>query len=423
MQTQNQDYVKCKYCKERVHIPQMYAHTLECNSSNHPNFNSQMKSVVKSSQSHLQQQSVPIQETNLQQSSSKLPVEFVESFIQFSTSQSEIQQQQSVNNGSHSNLPQQNNKQEIQKLNKQNSNVYTESLLKQAQKKCEYCDEVYPIQILEQHYPFCEAKLLIESLSLAEEQEQNNHYQSQNHQDYQDEQDSQDNQDVQDDQDNQDNQDDQDSLDSQDNEHQNYPQQYEESSDSSQNEGSHYITGIREELLPDGSIFKTITTTNFNTGEVITRTETIHRPQQQQQQPQPQQFPQVPFHRSFESQNEGVNFFHSFDSIFGTNVFPNQQRSIFQPMANSTFMHQVPEELQNLAVIKYTPYDGLAQEYKQCTICFTDYEDGEELILLPCIHRFHKTCISQWFKEMTTCPICKTDVAEQEMAFEEDDQL
>lgn len=46
-----------------------------------------------------------------------------------------------------------------------------------------------------------------------------------------------------------------------------------------------------------------------------------------------------------------------------------------------------------------------------CSICMEDYEHGENLIELPCSHRFHKDCIEPWLTERhPTCPLCKLDM-------------
>lgn len=42
-----------------------------------------------------------------------------------------------------------------------------------------------------------------------------------------------------------------------------------------------------------------------------------------------------------------------------------------------------------------------------CCICLNDYQQGEELRLLPCQHRFHSQCIEDWFARAPLCPICK----------------
>ena len=50
----------------------------------------------------------------------------------------------------------------------------------------------------------------------------------------------------------------------------------------------------------------------------------------------------------------------------------------------------------------------LPQDKLQCVICMTEFQKGDELESLPCIHLFHKECINQWFKESNKCPLCKT---------------
>jgi|EP00942_MAST-04A_sp_MAST-4A-sp1_P001227 hypothetical protein len=42
-----------------------------------------------------------------------------------------------------------------------------------------------------------------------------------------------------------------------------------------------------------------------------------------------------------------------------------------------------------------------------CTICLSDFEDGEELSFLNCKHRFHTECINEWLNRSGFCPNCK----------------
>ncbi|KAL6642257.1 hypothetical protein ACP70R_020438 [Stipagrostis hirtigluma subsp. patula] len=44
-----------------------------------------------------------------------------------------------------------------------------------------------------------------------------------------------------------------------------------------------------------------------------------------------------------------------------------------------------------------------------CVICAEDFEDGEELSVMPCssAHRFHKSCIAQWLGRSNVCPLCR----------------
>jgi hypothetical protein len=47
-------------------------------------------------------------------------------------------------------------------------------------------------------------------------------------------------------------------------------------------------------------------------------------------------------------------------------------------------------------------------QQKNCQICLDDIESDIEF--LPCIHAFHRKCISLWLVDHPTCPICKTPI-------------
>lgn len=50
-----------------------------------------------------------------------------------------------------------------------------------------------------------------------------------------------------------------------------------------------------------------------------------------------------------------------------------------------------------------------AQSDPSCSICLSDYKDGEVLRLLPdCRHVFHATCIDAWLRLHASCPMCRT---------------
>ncbi|KAI8993874.1 hypothetical protein BD414DRAFT_480700 [Trametes punicea] len=54
--------------------------------------------------------------------------------------------------------------------------------------------------------------------------------------------------------------------------------------------------------------------------------------------------------------------------------------------------------------------DAIGRE--TCPICIVDFEEGDDLRVLPCEghHRFHRDCVDQWLLELSSsCPICRQD--------------
>jgi hypothetical protein len=38
------------------------------------------------------------------------------------------------------------------------------------------------------------------------------------------------------------------------------------------------------------------------------------------------------------------------------------------------------------------------EKENECSICLTQFVEGEQISILPCLHKFHKTCITNWLK-------------------------
>ncbi|KAF1921014.1 hypothetical protein BDU57DRAFT_488312 [Ampelomyces quisqualis] len=46
-----------------------------------------------------------------------------------------------------------------------------------------------------------------------------------------------------------------------------------------------------------------------------------------------------------------------------------------------------------------------------CSICTEDFENGQDLRVLPCDHKFHPECVDPWLLNVSgTCPLCRVDL-------------
>ena len=46
----------------------------------------------------------------------------------------------------------------------------------------------------------------------------------------------------------------------------------------------------------------------------------------------------------------------------------------------------------------------------RCVICMVEFELGEALRFLPCLHTYHLDCIDSWLMRSFTCPSCMEPV-------------
>lgn len=50
-------------------------------------------------------------------------------------------------------------------------------------------------------------------------------------------------------------------------------------------------------------------------------------------------------------------------------------------------------------------------EEDECVVCLEEFKRGDILVHLPCLHRFHWTCVVPWIEANSHCPCCRTSVS------------
>jgi hypothetical protein len=96
------------------------------------------------------------------------------------------------------------------------------------------------------------------------------------------------------------------------------------------------------------------------------------------------------------------------------------QPSVFQLLLEATLANndneatKSPQSCASSDAINKLPlvqFEQGAGDCTQCHICLEDFEDGEQLRVLPCTHCFHACCVDTWIEnKSSTCPVCRSSV-------------
>ena len=57
--------------------------------------------------------------------------------------------------------------------------------------------------------------------------------------------------------------------------------------------------------------------------------------------------------------------------------------------------------------------EKIPQNNKNCSICLSQFNNDDDLMILPCMHFFHERCINKWFVKEKICPFCKMNFFEE----------
>ena len=66
-------------------------------------------------------------------------------------------------------------------------------------------------------------------------------------------------------------------------------------------------------------------------------------------------------------------------------------------------------------IMKFLPIWEVRENKKNnnnnnCVICLYEFQIGDKIAALPCLHIFHFDCIKNWLKNELSCPVCKFEV-------------
>ena len=53
-----------------------------------------------------------------------------------------------------------------------------------------------------------------------------------------------------------------------------------------------------------------------------------------------------------------------------------------------------------------------------CAVCKDEFIIGQECLLMPCQHHFHKNCLLPWLNERNSCPVCRFELPTDDEDFE-----
>ncbi|XP_073065712.1 probable E3 ubiquitin-protein ligase RHY1A [Primulina eburnea] len=54
--------------------------------------------------------------------------------------------------------------------------------------------------------------------------------------------------------------------------------------------------------------------------------------------------------------------------------------------------------------------EDTSREIMECSICLESFLEGDELIRLPCAHRYHVCCLDPWVRICGECPYCRRGI-------------
>ena len=63
-----------------------------------------------------------------------------------------------------------------------------------------------------------------------------------------------------------------------------------------------------------------------------------------------------------------------------------------------------------VARLRHEHYSPDAHKLSSCSICLNEFDAGQEIVKLGCLHLFDSDCLKRWVDDNKNCPICKAEI-------------
>ncbi|KAL6223000.1 hypothetical protein ACLB2K_006390 [Fragaria x ananassa] len=89
-----------------------------------------------------------------------------------------------------------------------------------------------------------------------------------------------------------------------------------------------------------------------------------------------------------------------------TGLKPNSEKRV---ITTAQYLKLIDQK--NPTVSYSSKKKNLLRAHEECSVCLSEFEEGEKIRQLKCKHRFHKDCVDKWLQQYwAKCPLCRTKV-------------
>ncbi|MCO5606154.1 hypothetical protein L7F22_060341 [Adiantum nelumboides] len=78
-------------------------------------------------------------------------------------------------------------------------------------------------------------------------------------------------------------------------------------------------------------------------------------------------------------------------------------KTLIRQLPKVVYVRQVSQEERGVG--------SLSSDQEDCSVCLEHFVVGQQLICLPCKHRFHPNCLTPWLENHAKCPYCRAKVS------------